>query len=127
MIDSWARGLCGHRERILRTYAADVLILFFVLRLFLRSESFGSRACIAAADLLGSGCWRKVGEIVARIPRLGLVGSAEIAVNFAAVKQHRKYVAPGRQRDEDCLSKFASTYKLPTSQQLAQQICHRAN
>ena len=33
---------------------------------------------------------------------------AEIAVNFAAVEQHRKYVAPGRQPDDDCLSRFAS-------------------
>ena len=73
MIDSWARGLCGHRERILRTYAADVLILFFVLRLFLWSESFGSRACIAAADLLGSGCWRKVVEIGVGSRDLGLL------------------------------------------------------
>ena len=130
------RGLCRHRRIILRTYAADVFLLFFYA---LRSESFGSCAC-TAGRFAGKWIWRKVDEIgrdwAAAQPR------AQIAMNFAccccccccwcgATQEICTAQEPASSKmmmGRNCLSKFASTHQRTISWQHVQQICqHEQN
>ena len=77
MIDSWAGGLCGHRERILRTNAAaDVVFPFFCVFFFGRK---------VLAHMLAK-CGRFAGKwFLAESGLSRFEPRAEIAMNFGGV------------------------------------------